>query len=73
MIMFKLMKRAEEQKDTLHKQENIFVNKIKSLEKLTKEHEKLKCSHEALVQRYETISIEKTRATIFIMCCSNRK
>jgi hypothetical protein len=28
---------------------------------LTKEHEKLKCSHDDLVQRYEDISIEQIR------------
>jgi hypothetical protein len=28
---------------------------------LTKEHEKLKCSHDDLVQRYEDISIEKIK------------
>jgi hypothetical protein len=29
---------------------------------LTKEHEKLKCSHDDLVQRYEVISIEQIKA-----------
>jgi hypothetical protein len=29
---------------------------------LTKEHEKLKCSHDDLVQRYEDISIEQIKA-----------
>jgi hypothetical protein len=55
MSLLKLMKRAEEQKKMLHKQEDILTEKIKDLEKLTKEHEKLKCSHDDLVQRYEKI------------------
>jgi hypothetical protein len=46
----------------LHKQEDFLIRKIKDLEKLTKEHEKLKCSHDDLVQRYEGISIEKIRS-----------
>jgi hypothetical protein len=41
----------------LYKQEDFLIKKIKDLEKLTKEHEKLKCSHDHLVQRYEKVSI----------------
>jgi hypothetical protein len=44
----------------LHKQEDIIIRKMEDLEKLTKEHEKLKCSHDDLVQRYEHIPIEQT-------------
>jgi hypothetical protein len=62
MSLLKLMKRAEEQKEMLHKQEDFLIRKIKDLEKLTKEHEKLKCSHDDLVQRYENISIEQIKA-----------
>jgi hypothetical protein len=43
------MKRAEEQKEMLHKQEGFLIRKIEDLEKLTKEHEKLKCSHDDFV------------------------
>jgi hypothetical protein len=46
----------------LHKREDFLIRKIEDLEKLTKEHEKLKCSHDDLVQRYEDISIEQVRA-----------
>jgi uncharacterized protein YhaN len=38
------------------------------LEKLTKEHEKLKCSHASLVKRYENLSIEQT-CTINSLSC----
>jgi hypothetical protein len=61
MIFLKLMKRAEEQQDMFHKQEDILINKTKRLDELTKEHEELKCSHDDLVQRYEAMSIEQTR------------
>jgi hypothetical protein len=36
MSLLKLMKRVEEQKEMLHKQEDILIEKIKDLEKLTK-------------------------------------
>jgi hypothetical protein len=45
----------------LHKQEDFLIKKIEDLEKLTKKHEKLKCSYDDLVQRYEDISIEQIR------------
>jgi hypothetical protein len=61
MSLIKLMERAEEQKEMLHKQEDFLIRKIEDLEKLTKEHEKLKCSHDDLVQRYEHISIEQIK------------
>jgi hypothetical protein len=61
MSLLKLMKRAEEQKEMLHKQEDFLIRKIEDLEKLTKEHEKLKCSHDDLVQRYEDISIKQIK------------
>jgi hypothetical protein len=61
MSLLKLMKRAEEQKEMLHKQEDFLIRKNEDLEKLTQEHEKLKCSHDDLVQRYEDISIEQIK------------
>jgi hypothetical protein len=38
------------------------------LEKLTKKHEKLKCSHDDLVQRYVKISIEQTSTSNALSC-----
>jgi hypothetical protein len=40
------------------------------LEKLTKEREKLKCSHDDLVQRYKNISIEQTSTSNALSCVS---
>ena len=45
----------------LHKQEDFLIRKIEYLDKLTKDHEKLKCSHDDLVQMYEDISIEQIK------------
>jgi hypothetical protein len=61
MSLLKLMKRAKEHKEILHKQEDFLIRKIEDFGKLTKEHENLKCSHDDLVQRYEDISIEQIR------------
>jgi hypothetical protein len=66
--MLNLVKRAREQSETLDNQEELLIKKIESLEKLTKEHEELKCSYDDLVQRYESISIEQTRATNSLLC-----
>jgi hypothetical protein len=68
MSMLKLMKRAEEQKEMLYKQEDFLIRKIEDLEKLTKDHEKLKCSHDHLVQRYEKVSIERTSTSNALSC-----
>ena len=38
------------------------------MEKLTKEHENLKCSHASLVKRYENLSIEQTRTITSLSC-----
>jgi ribosomal protein L32E len=70
MSLLKLMKRAEVQKEMLHKQEDILIENIKDLEKLTKEREKLKCSHDDLVQRYKNISIEQTSTSNVLSCVS---
>jgi hypothetical protein len=66
VVMLKLLKRAREQSEALHKLEDVIITKIQSLEELTKEHEELKCSHVDLVQRYETISIEQDNSLLCI-------
>ena len=43
---------------SLNNQKEILIEKAKELEALTKDHEKLKCCHETLVNRYEKLSIE---------------
>jgi hypothetical protein len=71
-VMLKLLKRAREQSEDLHKLEDVPITKIQSLEELTKEHEELKCSHVDLVQRYETISIEQDNSLLCIAQLVNR-
>ena len=71
-VMLKLLKRAREQSEALHKLEEILTIKIQSLEELIKEHEELKCSHVDLVQRYETIPIEQDNSLLCIAQLVNR-
>jgi uncharacterized small protein (DUF1192 family) len=71
-VMIKLLKRAREQSEDLHKLEDVLIRKIQILEELTKEHEELKCSHVDLVQRYETISIEQNNSLLCIAQLVNR-
>ena len=68
LMVLKLIEKIDEQEETLHKQEEFLINKIKCLEKLTKKHEKLKCSHASLVERYENLSIEQTHTINFLSC-----
>jgi hypothetical protein len=58
LMVLKFIEKIDEQEEELHKQDKFVIKKIKCLEKLTKEHEKLKCSHASLVKRYENLSIE---------------
>jgi uncharacterized small protein (DUF1192 family) len=71
-VMLKLLKRAREQSEALHKLEDVLITKIQSFEELTKEHEELKCSHVDLVQRYETISIEQDNSLLCVTQLVNR-
>jgi uncharacterized small protein (DUF1192 family) len=71
-VMLKLLKRAREQSEDLHKLEDVLITKIQSLEELTEEHEELKCSHVDLVQRYETISIEQDSSFLCVTQLVNR-
>jgi hypothetical protein len=71
-VMLKILKRAKEQSEALHKVDDLLITKNQSLEELTKEHEELKCSHVDLVQRYETIPIEQDNSLLCIAQLVNR-
>jgi seryl-tRNA synthetase len=57
--LVKLLRRNKEQGDTLLRLEESLIKTNNSLEKMTKEHEELKCSHDDLVQRYEYVLIKQ--------------
>jgi uncharacterized small protein (DUF1192 family) len=66
------LKRAREQNEALHMLEDILTIKMQCFEELTKEHEVLNCSHVDLVQRYESISIEKDNSLFCVAQLVNR-
>jgi hypothetical protein len=71
-VMLKLLKRAREQSEALQMLEGVLSIKMLSFDKLTKEHEELKCSHVDLVQRYESITIEQDNSLFCITQLVNR-
>ena len=71
-VMLKLLERAREQSEARQRLEDILSIKMQHFDELTKEHEELKCSHDDLVQRYETISIEQDNALHCIAQLVNR-
>jgi hypothetical protein len=71
-VMLKLLKRAREQSEALHRLEDILTIKMQCFEELTKEHEELKCSHVDLVQRYESISIKQDNSLFCVAQLVNR-
>jgi hypothetical protein len=59
VLLVKLLRRNKEQGETLLRLEETLIKTNDSLEKKTKEHEELKCSHDNLVQRYESVLFEQ--------------
>jgi hypothetical protein len=55
----KLLRRNKEQGETLLRLEKTLMKTNNSLEIKTKEHEEPRCSHDNLVQRYESILFEQ--------------
>jgi hypothetical protein len=59
MLLVKLLRRNKEQGEMLLRLEETLIKTNDSLEKKTKEHEELMCSHNNLVQRYESILVKQ--------------
>jgi hypothetical protein len=58
-ILMKLLRRNDEQGETLLKLEKVLIETKDSLEKMEKEHDEQVSSHVYLVQRYESVLIEQ--------------
>jgi hypothetical protein len=67
-ILVKLLRRNKEQGETLLRLEETLIKTNNSLEKMTKEHEELKCSHDVLVQRYDSMLIEQSSNDDALSC-----
>jgi hypothetical protein len=59
VLLVKLLRRNKEQGETLLRLEETLIKTSDSLEKMTKVHEELKCSHDSLVQWYESVLFEQ--------------
>jgi hypothetical protein len=59
VLLVKLLRRNKEQDEMLLRLEETLIKTNDNLEKMTKEHEELKCSHDNLVQRYESVLFEQ--------------
>jgi hypothetical protein len=66
----KLLRRNIEQGKMLLRLDETLIRTNNSLEKVTKEHEEPRCSHDDLVQWYDSILIEQRNNDCFILCCS---
>jgi hypothetical protein len=67
-LLIKLLRRNKEQGETLLRLEETLIKTNNSLEKMTKEHEELRCSHDVLVQRYDSILIEQSSNDDALSC-----
>jgi hypothetical protein len=71
--LMKLLRRNKEQDESLLRLEEILIKTNNRLEKTTKEHEELRCSHDDLVQRYDSILIEQRNNDYALSCVAQFK
>jgi hypothetical protein len=72
-LLVKLLRRNKEQGEMLLRLEETLIKTNDSLEKMTKEHEELKCSHDDLVQRYDSVLIEQRNNDDDLSCVAQLK
>jgi hypothetical protein len=72
-LLGKLLRRNKEQDETLLRLEETLIKTNGSLEKMTKEQEELKCSHDNLVQRYDSVLIEQRNNDDALSCVAQLK
>jgi hypothetical protein len=72
-LLVKLLRRNKEQGETLLRLEETLIKTNDSLEKMTKEHEELKCSRDDLVQRYDSVLIEQRNNDDTLSCVAQLK
>jgi hypothetical protein len=73
MLLMKLLRRNKEQGETLLRLEKTLIKTNNNLEKMTKEHEELRCSHDDLVQRYHSVLIEQRNNDYTLSCVAQLK
>ena len=73
MILIKLLGRNKEQGEMLLRLEETLIKTNNNMENMTKEHEELRCSHDDLVQRYDSILIEQRNNDDALSCVAQLK
>jgi hypothetical protein len=73
VLLMKLLRRNKEQGEKLLRLEKILIKTNNNLVKMTKEHEELRCSHDDLVQRYDSVLIEQRNNYDALSCISKLK
>jgi hypothetical protein len=73
MLPEKLLMRKKEQSETLRRLEETLIKTNNSLEKMTKEHMELRCSHNDSVQRYDSVLIKQRNNDDALSCVAQLK
>jgi hypothetical protein len=73
MLLMKLLRRNKEQGETLLRLEKTLIKTNNNLEKMTKEHEELRCSHDDLVELYDSFLIEQRYNDDALSCVAQLK
>jgi hypothetical protein len=68
VFLVKLLRRNKEQGEMLLRLEETLIKTNDNMEKMTKEHEKLRCSHDDLVQRYDLVLIQQRNNDDALSC-----
>jgi hypothetical protein len=73
MLLMKLLRRNKEQGEMLLRLEKTLIKTNNNLEKMTKGHEELRCSHDNLVQQYDSVLIEQKNNDDALSCVAQLK
>jgi hypothetical protein len=73
VLLIKLLRRNNKQDEMLLRLEETLIKTNTRLEKMTKEHEELRCSHDDLVQRYDSVLIEQRNNYDALSCIAQLK
>jgi hypothetical protein len=68
VLLMKIPSRNKEEGETLLRLEETLIKTNNSLEKMTKDHEELRCSHNDLVQLYDSVLIEQRNKEDALSC-----
>jgi hypothetical protein len=73
MLLMKVLRRNKEQGETLLRLEKTLIKTNNNLVKMTKEHDELRCSHDYLVQQYNSILIKQINNDDALFCVAKLK